>query len=139
MKRATIPNLNLPTKIVDYYVVPILDKPYTRIVEAIEQGGKLDMDNFHFCGTTHCIAGWAVHICGLQGYQLEASANRNNELGPEKAAELIFEASSTLKAPPFYQDDYPEIFNCEEEDMSDVVNVAALAKLRELAALEAIS
>ena len=31
----------------------------------------LDMDVWHTCETTHCIAGWAVHLAGDQGKALE--------------------------------------------------------------------
>jgi hypothetical protein len=38
--------------------VPILEKPYTKILEAIQGQGKLEMSTWHTCDTTHCIGGW---------------------------------------------------------------------------------
>ena len=29
------------------------------------------MERWHSCGTTHCRAGWAVHLSGEAGYALE--------------------------------------------------------------------
>ena len=37
--------------------VPVLEKPYTKILAAIEAGG-LNMDQWHTCKTTHCVGGW---------------------------------------------------------------------------------
>ena len=52
--------------------VPVLLKPYTRILEAIARKGcKLDMGEWHQCETVHCAAGWIVHLAGKEGYDLE--------------------------------------------------------------------
>lgn len=39
--------------------IPDLDK---RILEAIGNGGSLEMGDWHKCETTHCRAGWAVTL-----------------------------------------------------------------------------
>ena len=42
-----------------------------RVAQAILQPGALNMDAWHSCETTHCLAGWAVHLSGAAGYALE--------------------------------------------------------------------
>ena len=41
------------------------------------------MSDWHACGTAHCIAGWAVHLKGEEGYALE------KEVGPATAGALL--------------------------------------------------
>jgi len=33
------------------------------------------MDSWHTCNTTHCRAGWIVHLAGKEGYELEKETN----------------------------------------------------------------
>lgn len=154
------PNLNLPTKLVDGIEVPILEKPYTRILEAIERGGILHMAwwhgtqfnrddlSFNFCGTVHCIAGWTTHLCGLQGVTLEHKlAESAREKGvyanPGNAAELILQASSNLPIPEFdpsgyyVKDDDDDDDGDVIDDTDDTVNHSALEAIRFRAAQEA--
>jgi hypothetical protein len=44
---------------------------HRRILAAIEAGGELNMSEVHICETTHCRAGWAVHLAGPAGKVLE--------------------------------------------------------------------
>jgi hypothetical protein len=48
------------------------------------------MDTWHTCETTHCIAGWAVHLAGAEGKALEEKHGAYlaglSLLGPEAAA-----------------------------------------------------
>ena len=79
-------------------VVPHIDNA---ILAAIEAGGTLDMADWHAndnpCGTTHCRAGWAVHLAGEAGYKLE------QQLGPNAAGALIYAASRPGQpVPDFY-------------------------------------
>ena len=41
---------------------------------ALASDDALRMDAWHSCGTSHCIAGWAIHQAGEVGRLLEASA-----------------------------------------------------------------
>ncbi len=41
------------------------------------------MSDWHACGTAHCIAGWAVHLKGEEGYALE------KKVGPATAGALL--------------------------------------------------
>jgi hypothetical protein len=70
------PELNLPTKRVFWgskeLDVPILKDPFGQMIEVINtEGCNLHMDSWHRCATTHCLAGWLVHLAGAQGYKLE--------------------------------------------------------------------
>ena len=57
------------------------------------------MGDWHKCGTTHCRAGWIVHLAGEEGYALEEFFNT------ELAAMKIYEKSTGRKLSPvkFYQ------------------------------------
>ena len=66
-------------------VIPNLDDA---ILAAIESGGTLNMDSWHTCETTHCRAGWAVHLAGVAGQALE------DRVGPSAAGALIYHAST---------------------------------------------
>jgi hypothetical protein len=110
--------------------VPAVEKLNSKILAAIDAGGVLEMEFWHgrehyetcvaaawkpvrACGTTHCVAGWAVMLAGEAGHALEA------RVGSEAAGMLIF-AKSTGYVP----------------DFSDV-DEDALEALRERAAEEA--
>ena len=80
----------------DVPVVPALDR---RILEMIESGkGMLKMTDWHTCETTHCRAGWAIHLAGKAGYKLE------RKYDPARAGRMIYLAS-TGQAPHFYATD----------------------------------
>lgn len=80
----TVRNIAVP-------VVPDLD---AQILAAIrEKPNRLDMDFWHGkdedpCGTTHCIAGWAVVMAGEAGKALE------DRYDAETAGALIYAASN---------------------------------------------
>ena len=76
--------------------VPVIVDLDAKILAAIETGGGvLDMRNWHTCATTHCRAGWAIHLAGEAGYALE------RRYGPECAAVMIYRAS-TGRVPNFF-------------------------------------
>jgi uncharacterized protein YjbI with pentapeptide repeats len=66
-----------------------VDNLFTKILNAIESGGELDMLDWHneSCKTTHCMAGWAIHLAGEAGYLAERL------LGPSCAGALIITQS----------------------------------------------
>jgi uncharacterized protein YjbI with pentapeptide repeats len=70
------------------------------VYEAASQPGALNMKTWHTCGTTHCRAGWVVHLAGQGGAALEWA------LGTPAAAALIYQASDPQLAriPDFYCD-----------------------------------
>jgi hypothetical protein len=47
------------------------------------------------CRTTHCRAGWAIHLAGAAGYALE------KQHGPQRAGAMLYRAS-TGRAPHFF-------------------------------------
>lgn len=78
-------------------------------------GGKLDMRGWHSsCGTTHCRGGWAIHLAGDAGLELEHSTT------PYLAALLIYEASRPgISAPDFYASNefaMQDLRSCAERD-----------------------
>lgn len=92
----------------DYEIngVPAIENINSKILAAIQKGGRLDMAEWHSqerCGTAHCIAGWAVHLAGKAGYELEALVpiNMDGDNTPVAAA-LIFAASGCPIIPNFF-------------------------------------
>jgi len=72
---------------------------FTKIKAAIENGGELEMNNWHGCKTTHCLAGWATSLAGEDGRVAE------NLVGTSWAAALIINESCLYlksKVPDFY-------------------------------------
>jgi hypothetical protein len=45
------------------------------VFEAVSQPNALNMNDWHTCNTTHCRAGWVVHLAGDAGYALERFHN----------------------------------------------------------------
>jgi hypothetical protein len=68
-------------------MTPLLEKPYTKLLESTSNCSVgFDMGSWH-CGTTHCAAGWIVHQAGDAGYALE------REFDTPTAARLILRKS----------------------------------------------
>jgi len=53
------------------------------VAAAALQPDALEMSAWHKCGTTHCIAGWAIHLAGEPGRLMESI------MGPEFAGLLL--------------------------------------------------
>ena len=82
--------------------IPRIENIHEKVLEAASQPGALDMSTWHRCGTTHCRAGWAVHLAGEAGYALE------HFHGAALAAQLIYrESNPALPVSPvrFYETD----------------------------------
>ncbi len=79
----------------DVPVVPLLDATICKLVNSGE--GKLEMSDWHSCETTHCRAGWAIHLAGEAGYALE------EKYDSERAGGMIYRAS-TGRWPDFFAD-----------------------------------
>src|SRR5258708_4316513 len=94
-------NLSGAVKI-DPAEIPVIPNIDAEILKAIEAGGTLDMsswhgDDNHWCGTTHCRAGWAVHLGGSLGKALQ------DKVGPQMAGAMIYRASRPgIHAPWFF-------------------------------------
>ena len=80
--------------------IPAIPDLESKILAAVDGGaGKLQMKSWHICETTHCRAGWAVHIAGEVGYALEKA------VGPATAGALIYaRATPDAPIPDFYCD-----------------------------------
>ncbi|TAK94532.1 pentapeptide repeat-containing protein, partial [Patescibacteria group bacterium] len=94
--------------------VPVLPNIDAAILAAVTDGvGELNMSDWHMCETTHCRAGWAVHLAGKAGKALE------EKFGPAVAGSLIYAASRPGKPiPDFYASTsaaMADIRKCAEE------------------------
>ena len=67
--------------------IPVIADIHQKVFEAASQPGALNMNDWHTCGTTHCRAGWVVHLAGEAGYALERFHNT------ALAAQLIYRES----------------------------------------------
>ena len=76
--------------------IPVVENLDRKILDILEGGkGGLEMNCWHTCETTHCLAGWAIHLAGQPGYDLEKLVGSHN------AGFLIFK-KSTGSYPHFY-------------------------------------
>lgn len=97
--------------------IPRIDNIHSAIFKAASQPDALDMSIPHRCGTTHCRAGWAVHLAGDAGYELE------RHYGWCLAAQMIYEKSGYLISPVrFYETD--------EQAMADMKRLAEIEASR---------
>jgi uncharacterized protein YjbI with pentapeptide repeats len=87
-------------------VAPTVHHLTAKILETIPDGG-LCMATWHTCETTHCLAGWAVHLAGDEGKALETKFHTN------AAGALIFHASIG-KVPNFFASDEDAVKWLEE-------------------------
>ena len=98
--------------------VPIVANLDAQILDIVTSGkGVLDMGGWHGCETTHCRAGWAVHLAGEKGYALEKELG-----GAEYAGRAIYRAS-TGRSPYFFATNeraLEDIERCATEDSAEV-------------------
>ena len=91
-----------------FFDVPVVPKIDQRILEAITAPGcALDMGDWHKCETTHCRAGWAIHLAGKAGYALA------RHFGPSVAGALIYAASRPDQP-------VPDFYASNEETLEDL-------------------
>ena len=93
-------------------VIPVIKNIHSVILAAVEAPGALNMDDWHTCGTTHCRAGWAIHLAGEDGYALERF------YGAALAAQLIYKASGYPISPVRF-------FESNDVAMADMRRLAA--------------
>jgi len=97
--------------------VPVIPDIHKQIYEALtKEGNALNMKKWHTCETTHCRAGWAVHLAGSAGKTLE------DKVGSNVAGALIYMASdpNLEKVPDWFASDY--------EAMADIKKMAGVAQ-----------
>jgi hypothetical protein len=78
------------------------------------------MDQWHTCETTHCRAGWAIHLAGVAGKVLEHCCGSN------VAGALIHIASS-----PALEGKVPNFFASNEAALADIRRLAELETMAE--------
>jgi hypothetical protein len=95
--------------------IPVVENLDTQIFQAVEANSNaLNMRDWHSCETTHCRAGWHVHLAGKPGYDLEA------KVGPNVAGALIYAKSTGRQVPDFYANN--------DQALADIKRCAELAK-----------
>lgn len=95
-------------------VVPKIEDIHKKVYAAASQPDALDMDALHTCETTHCRAGWVVHLAGEAGYALEKYFNA------ELAAMLIYRESG-------YDINPCRFYDSDEDAMADMQRLAEVA------------
>jgi hypothetical protein len=95
--------------------IPVIENINQRVLEAASKPGAFEMNNFHTCETTHCRAGWAVHLAGKDGYALERATSS------VFAAMQIYKASGSPISPVrFFESNevaMADMKKCAEEEM----------------------
>ena len=74
------------------------------------------MNSWHTCETTHCRAGWVVHLAGEEGKALEQKTNT------AFAAMMIYKASSDIRVSP------ARFYDAADAAMADIHRCAELEK-----------
>jgi len=82
------------------------------------------MSDWHTCDTTHCRAGWVVHLAGEPGRVLE------NHTSTQFAAMQIYKASSPIRVSP------TRFFEKNEKAMDDIRSCAEQEKAQAAPAAE---
>jgi hypothetical protein len=91
---------------------PVIENIHQKIYEAASAPKALDMTDWHTCDTTHCRAGWAVHLAGEAGAKLE------RQTSTLFAAMQIFKVSSPIQVSP------PRFFESNEVALADMKRCA---------------
>jgi hypothetical protein len=92
--------------------VPVVPDLPRRVLEAVNEGENLDMSDWHTCDTTHCRAGWHIHLAGDAGYKF---ARRHSS---DIAGSLIYAASCPGRP-------IPDFFCTNAEAMASIKEDAA--------------
>ena len=95
---------------------PKIDNIHQKVFEAASRPNGLNMNDWHTCETTHCRAGWVVHLAGETGRNLEQHTSTLF------AAMMIYETSSNIKVSPvrFFRNPANRMLlgcNCSREDI----------------------
>ena len=98
--------------------IPVIENIHQKVLEAVTADThKLNMSEWHTCDTTHCRAGWVVHIAGKDGYELEKKT------------------STLFAAQQIYHHSCPDVpvsptrfYEPNEKAMSDIINCAEKEK-----------
>ena len=91
--------------------LPKIEGIHNKIYEAVIAPNALDMTDWHTCKTTHCRAGWVVHLAGKEGYELE------------EATDTCFAAMQIYKASG-YQINPCRFFDSNKDALADMKRLA---------------
>jgi len=91
---------------------------FTKIKKAIDSGGILNMDNWHTCETTHCLAGWTTILADKEGKVAD------EKFGTSLAAALIINESC-----PYLKGKVPDFYT-NEEDAMEFINECVQKELK---------
>jgi hypothetical protein len=91
----------------------VIEGIHQKVYEAASKPGCLVMDSWHSCETTHCRAGWVVHLAGEAGYALEKKTS------PLFAALQIYKASGYPISPVRF-------FDSNEKALEDMKKLAGV-------------
>ena len=80
--------------------VPFIENIHTKAYEAASAENALNMSEWHKCNTTHCRAGWIVHLAGENGYELERLTST-----PFAAMQIAKASGNPIFPVRFYDDD----------------------------------
>ena len=95
--------------------IPAIENIHQKVYEACSQEDALDMGDWHTCETTHCRAGWVVHLAGEAGYALERATS------PGFAAMQIYKASG-------YRINPRRFYDSAEDALADMKHLAEMSK-----------
>ena len=96
----------------DLHIPHIEDIDLNILEAATRKGQSIDMRHWHRCKTTHCRAGWAIELAGVEG------ANLEHLFAPSVAGALIYAASGSHPVPSWSVSD--------EEALEDLKKRAGL-------------
>lgn len=97
----------------EQFDVPIIADIHQKVFHAASEPGALDMGQWHTCETTHCRAGWVVHLAGDAGYGLESQTSTLF------AAQQIYKASGYRISPNRF-------FDTNDASMADMQRLAEI-------------
>lgn len=115
LRGASLSRSYLLNAIMPHLDVPIIPDIHKAIYQAVSKDGSLNMDSWHTCETTHCRAGWAIHLAGDAGKELE------KKVGSDVAGALIYMASDPSL------ERVPDWFASNEDSMDDIKKMAGVA------------
>jgi hypothetical protein len=119
LANVSLKNVKLPS-------APVVEELHQKILDAIKLNPNLfSMDTWHkeyneynsyVCATSHCRAGWTIHLAGAEGYVLEEN------IGSDAAGALI-----TLTSCPWLEK-VPNWHASAEEALADIRRCAEIEK-----------
>jgi len=94
--------------------IPKIENIHNKILDACSNDDSLDMSKWHTCETTHCRAGWVVHLAGEEGKKLEEKTST------AFAAMMIYKKSSNIPVSP------ARFYDNKENAMQDIKRCAEM-------------